>query len=48
MGGGSAQVAAHDLISPLEGIKNRVGDSVQVDHAIRCYLHRMLPNIENS
>ena len=48
MGGGSAQVATHYTISPLEGIKNRVGEQVRGEYAIGCYLHRMLPNIDKS
>ena len=48
MGGGSAQVAAHYVVSPLEGIQNRVGDSVRVEYAVGRYLHRMLPNIDKT
>lgn len=46
MGGGSAQVAAHYAVSPLEGIRNRAGDEVRVEYAVGCHLHRLLPNID--
>jgi len=46
MGGGSAAVAPHYVISPLEGIRNHVGDSVKVDYEIGCSMHRMVPLID--
>lgn len=48
MGGGSAQVAAHYILSPLEGIRNRAGDGVQIEYAVGCHLHRLLPNIDKT
>ena len=45
-GGGSAHVTPHYVVSPLEGITNRVGDRVGIDYAIGCVLHRMLPLLD--
>ncbi len=46
MGGGSAAVAPHYVIAPLEGIRNKVGEDVRVAYAVGCHIHRRLPNIE--
>ncbi len=42
-GGGSAAVSAHYIVSPLEGITNRVGDAAQVSYAFGCPIHKLLP-----
>ena len=48
MGGGSAGVTPHYIISPLAGIRNRAGADIQVDYAIGCAIHRSLPAIPQS
>lgn len=40
MGGGSAGVMTHYTITPYDGIKNAVGDNVELPHALGCYTHR--------
>ncbi|MCB8984111.1 MAG: glycoside hydrolase family 3 C-terminal domain-containing protein [Ardenticatenaceae bacterium] len=40
MGGGSSSVNPHYAISPLAGIRQRVGDDVHVDYALGCAIHR--------
>jgi beta-glucosidase len=42
-GGGSAQVTPHYAVSPLEGIRARLGDSVRVRFARGCTRHKTLP-----
>jgi beta-glucosidase len=46
MGGGSSRVTPHYKISPLEAILNYAGDSVEVQYALGCLIHRNLPPIE--
>ncbi len=46
MGGGSAQVAPHYAVSPLEGIQRRCGDAIQVEYELGCTNHRGTPLIE--
>ncbi|MCB9419670.1 MAG: glycoside hydrolase family 3 C-terminal domain-containing protein [Ardenticatenaceae bacterium] len=41
MGGGSSQVNPHRVISPLDGIQQRVGEQVTVDYAVGTLVHRM-------
>jgi beta-glucosidase len=45
-GGGSVHVTPHYVVSPLDGILNRVGDTVEVSYEIGCTVHRMLPLID--
>jgi len=43
IGGGSTRVNPHYVITPLQGIQNRVGKSVQVSYALGCTTHKNLP-----
>jgi len=47
-GGGSAQVTPYYAISPLDGIQNKVGDTVQVDFAQGCYFEEVPYPIQSS
>ncbi len=47
-GGGSAHVSPHYIVSPLQGIANNVGDSVQVGYEIGCTIHRRAPLINSA
>ncbi len=42
-GGGSAQVTPHYAVSPLDGIRARLGESVDVRFALGCTNHKTLP-----
>lgn len=46
MGGGSAEVAPHYVVSPLAGIQARVGPETRIEYAIGCHIYRRLPTIE--
>ncbi|MCB0034285.1 MAG: glycoside hydrolase family 3 C-terminal domain-containing protein, partial [Anaerolineales bacterium] len=46
MGGGSAQVNPHYIVSPLKAMKARVGEHSSVDYHIGTALHRMPPMID--
>lgn len=46
MGGGSSRVSPHYVISPLEGIQERAGDSISVEHAPGCWVHRKMPALD--
>ena len=46
LGGGSALVTPHYLVSPLEGIRRRAGAGVEVHYALGCPIHKMLPLLE--
>jgi beta-glucosidase len=48
IGGGSTRVNPHYVIAPLEGIHNRVGNSVQVGYALGCAIYRNLPGFDQS
>jgi len=48
IGGGSCRVRPHYVISPLEGIQNRVGESVQVSYTLGCATHKELPIFDKS
>lgn len=48
IGGGSTRVNPHYVITPLEGIQNRAGKSVQVDYALGCAIHKSLPMLDKS
>ena len=48
MGGGSAQVNPLRAVSPLEGIRTRVGPDVSVPYSIGTVIHRMPPLIEDA
>jgi beta-glucosidase len=43
LGGGSSAVAAHYLVSPLDGIRERAGDKIEVSYAPGCFIHKGLP-----
>jgi len=43
LGGGSSAVTPHYVISPLDGIRSRAGEQVQVKYAPGCFIHRTLP-----
>ncbi len=48
IGGGSVRVNPHYVVTPLEGIRNRAGKSVQVDYAFGCAAHKDLPVLDKS
>ncbi len=48
MGGGSAHVNAHYLVTPFDGIVASVGDSVKIGYELGCTNHKSLPLIENT
>jgi len=43
MGGGSVRVTPHYVVTPLEGIRHRAGQSARVDYAIGCATHKDPP-----
>lgn len=43
MGGGSSQVTPHYVISPLEGIRSRVGSLAKVEYETGCFIHKSMP-----
>ncbi|HEY3311365.1 MAG TPA: glycoside hydrolase family 3 C-terminal domain-containing protein [Anaerolineales bacterium] len=43
LGGGSSSVTPHYVISPLEGIRSRAEDSIKVEYAPGCFIHRTMP-----
>ncbi len=48
MGGGSSEVAPHYTVTPLQGIKARVGSQTTVEYAIGCPIFRRLPSPESA
>jgi beta-glucosidase len=42
MGGGSAQIAAHYTVSPLQGIRNALSNANSVSHATGCSHNRLI------
>ncbi|MGR9277950.1 glycoside hydrolase family 3 C-terminal domain-containing protein (plasmid) [Rhizobium leguminosarum] len=42
MGGGSAQIAAHYVVSPLEGIRAALSNANSVSHAVGCRHNRLI------
>jgi beta-glucosidase len=46
MGGGSSAVYPHEVVSPLKGIQERVGDQCDVHYAIGSVVHRSLPLLD--
>jgi beta-glucosidase len=46
MGGGSSQVNPHRVVSPLAGIRQRVGEDVDVSYAVGTLVHRRPPLVE--
>ena len=48
IGGGSCRVRPHYVISPLAGIQNRAGESVQVSYALGCATHKSLPLLDKN
>jgi beta-glucosidase len=45
-GGGSARVPPHYAVTPLEGIRERAGGSVEVRFELGCTSHRSLPALD--
>ena len=43
MGGGSCHVTPHYVVSPLEGIRARVGDHATVKYSLGCWFNKRLP-----
>jgi beta-glucosidase len=43
VGGGSAHVHTHYVVSPLEGIRARAGDEIDVAYTMGAQIHRSLP-----
>ena len=43
MGGGSAAVAAYRAVSPLDALRDRLGESVEVEYATGCDINRFTP-----
>jgi beta-glucosidase len=48
MGGGSTNVRPHYVVTPLEGIQDRAGQSVQVGYALGCVTHKDLPALDKN
>jgi beta-glucosidase len=48
IGGGSCRVRPHYVISPLEGIQNRAGESVQISYALGCATYKNLPLLDKN
>jgi beta-glucosidase len=48
LGGGSSEVKTHYIVSPLEGIRNRVGEEVEVVYKPGCFIHKSLPDMDRS
>jgi beta-glucosidase len=46
IGGGSAAVTPHYVVSPLDGLRERAGASVKVGYALGCPIHQMLPLLD--
>lgn len=46
MGGGSSQVNPHYAVSPLEGIRSRVGADVEVAYEVGALIHRLPPLVD--
>jgi beta-glucosidase len=46
VGGGSAHVHPHYVISPLQGIRERAGDDIDVAYTMGCLTHRSLPSAD--
>lgn len=48
MGGGSARVNAHYIVTPFEAITNLLGDDVEIGYELGCTNHKDLPLIDAS
>ncbi len=46
LGGGSVRVNPHYVITPLDGIRNRLGDGCKVTYEIGCPIHKLPPLID--
>ncbi len=46
MGGGSAQVSAHYVVNPFEGLQNAVANDVALGYELGCTNHKLLPKLE--
>lgn len=45
-GGGSVHVTPHYVITPLDGIRNKVGNMVEVGYELGCTIHKRAPLID--
>lgn len=45
-GGGSVHVRPHYVVSPLDGIRNKAGEAVEIGYEIGCNIGRQLPLIK--
>jgi beta-glucosidase len=45
-GGGSTHVSPHYVVSPLDGIRSRAGDGIEVGYQTGCIVHKSLPPID--
>lgn len=43
-GGSSSGFRPHYVVSPLEGVKARAGEKIQVEYAPGCFIHKTLPS----
>ena len=48
MGGGSAKVRAHYVVTPYDGILQRAGDTFELAYAMGCTNHKLLPLIDST
>ncbi len=46
MGGGSAQVFPATTVTPLEGIREALGDRVEIGHEVGCTIHQKTPEAD--
>jgi len=46
MGGGSARVPTHNLVSPLDGLRTRFGDAVELVHERGCTNNKITPPLD--
>ncbi len=46
MGGGSAQVSAHYVVTPFEAINKLVGNGIKLGYELGCTNHKLLPRLE--
>ncbi len=48
MGGGSSQLKAHPIVSPLDGIRVHAGDRANVEFESGCFIHKTMPVLDVS
>ena len=46
MGGGSSQIKAHPIVSPLEGIRSRAGEKIEVLYSPGCFMRKTYPVLD--